>query len=438
VKFWGSLNRIFGMDLKNRHFQNGAGKEMSKQWLASALIFGLLATTACSGKEPVAAPAAVETKKVEVAQVKREKAERVSELSGTLLPYEEALVSFEVAGRVVELNRNEGDNVKAGDVLARLDSSDYSLQYARANTSVEQTGATLEKVNNGAREQELIQAKLVVDKATIGYQKAQEDFKRKEALFKQNAISQVEFDNAKDQLDLAQKDLLNAQQAYSLVVQGARSEDRQLNRASYDQAVISKQMAALTLSKTQLRSPISGTIIAKLSSTGSLVGVGTPIYRVGNIDTLKVVLPVPDRDIAFWKEGEIIQVDLYGQKREAKVVKIYPATNQSTGTIGVEVSVPNPKHDWFAGQVVKATKTIQGKAGIFVPIEAVISRGQDNAHVFLFAGGKAVKTPVTIGEISDNKLEILSGLKEGDQLIVKGVDRLFDGDAIELAGGNKQ
>ncbi|MFY0546066.1 efflux RND transporter periplasmic adaptor subunit [Brevibacillus sp. H7] len=409
---------------------------MNKKWLASALVLGLLATTACSNKEPAAA-SAVETKKVEVAQVKREQAVSVSELSGTLLPYEEALISFEVAGRVVELNSNEGDNVKAGDVLARLDSSDYSLQYARANTSVEQTSAQMEKVNNGARQQELIQAKLLVDKATIGFQKAQEDFKRKEALFKQNAISQVEFDNAKDQLDLAQKDLLNAQQAYSLTVQGARSEDRQLNRASYDQAVISKEMAALTLAKTQLRSPISGTIISKLSSAGSLVGVGTPVYRVGNIDTLKVVLPVPDRDIASWKEGETVSLELYGQKREGKVVKIYPATNLSTGTIGVEVNISNPKHDWFAGQVVKATKTIQGKAGIYVPIEAVISRGQANAHVFLSVGGKAVKTPVTVGAIINNKLEIQSGLKEGDQLIVKGVDRLFDGDAIEHAGGTQ-
>ncbi len=411
---------------------------MDKKWLASALIFGLLATTACSSKEEPAAATAVETKKVEVAQVKREQAARISELSGTLLPYEEALVSFEVGGRIVELNRNEGDNVKAGDVLARLDSSDYSLQYARANTSVEQTGATMEKVNNGARQQELVQAKLIVEKATIGFQNARDDFKRKEALFKQNAISQVEFDHAKDQLELARKDLLNAQQAYSLTVQGARSEDRQLNQATHEQAVISKQMAALTLAKTQLRSPISGTIISKLSSTGSLVGVGTPVYRVGNIDTLKVVLPVPDRDISFWKEGETVTVDLYGQKREGKVVKIYPATNQSTGTIGVEVNIPNPKHDWFAGQVVKATKTVQGKAGIYVPVEAVISRGQTNTHVFLSVGGKAVKTPVTVGELSDNKLEIRSGLKEGDQLIVKGVDRLFDGDAIEHAGGNKQ
>ncbi|MCK9927315.1 biotin/lipoyl-binding protein, partial [Frankia sp. Mgl5] len=85
--------------------------------------------------------------------------------SGTLQPNEEAQVSFEVAGRVVELNRNEGDQVKQGEIIGRIDSSDYSLQLAKANTSVEQTGANLQKVNNGAREQERIQAKALQDKA---------------------------------------------------------------------------------------------------------------------------------------------------------------------------------------------------------------------------------------------------------------------------------
>jgi multidrug efflux pump subunit AcrA (membrane-fusion protein) len=131
-------------------------------------------------------------------------------------------------------------------------------------------------------------------------------------------------------------------------------------------------------------------------------------------------------------------MELYGQTRNGKVVKIYPATNQGTGTIGVEVHIGNPRHDWFAGQVVKARKTIQGKEGIYVPVEAVISRGQGDAHVFLNVGGKAVKTAVSIGEINGNRLEIVSGLKEGDKLIVKGVDRLFDGDPIEAAGGQSQ
>lgn len=410
---------------------------MKNKWLVTALMVTILATTACSTQEQTAAPVK-EVKHVVMEAVKAEQAVQVSELSGTLEPSAEALVAFEVGGRVVELNRNEGDNVKAGDVLARVNAQDYSLQVASTSAVVQQTAASLNKLNNGAREQEITQARLIVEKATIANQKAQDDFKRIEKLYQEKAISKSEYENAQNGLALAQKDLLNAKQSYSLVTQGARAEDKDMSRASYNQAVIAQEVAASTLAKTQLRAPINGTIIAKLSSTGTMVSAGTPVYQVGNIDTLKVVLPVPDREISAWKEGETIPLDLYGQKRDGKVVKIFPATNQSTGTIGVEVQLANPKHDWFAGQVVKAIKTVKGQTGIYVPVEAVISRGHDDAHVFVNLGGKAVKTAVTIGQITNDKLEIQSGLKEGDQLIVKGVDRLFDGDPIEAAGGTKQ
>ncbi|MGN7469199.1 efflux RND transporter periplasmic adaptor subunit [Brevibacillus sp. SAFN-007a] len=409
---------------------------MRRKWLVSVMMLGWLATTACSEQQPAATPEK-EVKPVVVAAVKKEQAVAVSELSGTLEPLEEVVVSFEVGGQLVEMAKAEGDKVKAGDVLARLNAQDYALQVASSDAAVQQSAANLSKVNNGAREQEITQARLQVEKATVALQKMQHDFKRIEQLYQQKAISQSEFETAQNGLTLAQKDWENAQQAYSLVTQGARAEDRELSRATYNQAVIAKQSAASTLAKTQLRSPIHGTIIAKLTSTGNLVGSGTPIYRVGNIDTLKVVLPVPDREISAWKEGETVSLDLYGQKRDGKVTKIHPATNRSTGTIGVEVQVANAAHDWFAGQVVKATKTIKGQVGIFVPVEAVISRGKDDAHVFVDAGGKAVKTKVEIGQLLHDKLEIKSGLKEGDQLIVKGVDRLFDGDPIEAAGGNQ-
>lgn len=409
---------------------------MKKKWLVSAVMISLLATSACSEKEQAQAPVK-EGKQVVWEKVEREQATFVSELSGTLQPLEDAVASFEVGGRLVELNRKEGDSVKAGDVLARVDAQDYSLQVASSNASVQQTAAALRKVNNGAREQEVVQARLVLEKATAAYQKVRDDFKRIEALYRENAISQSEYESARNGLTIAEKDLQNAQQTFSLVAQGARAEDKDLSRASYNQAVVAKELAATTLAKTQLRAPISGTILAKLSSTGTLVSPGTPVYRVGNIDTLKVVLPVPDREISAWKTGEMVSLELYGQKRDAKVVKIFPATNQSTGTIGVEVQVPNPQHDWFAGQVVKATKTLKGQEGIFVPVEAVLSRGQSDAHVFVHVGDKAVKTPVTIGQITGDKLEIKSGLKVGDELIVKGADRLFDGDPIELAGGTK-
>jgi multidrug efflux pump subunit AcrA (membrane-fusion protein) len=131
----------------------------------------------------------------------------------------------------------------------------------------------------------------------------------------------------------------------------------------------------------------------------------------------------------------VITLSLYQEKREGKVVRIYPTTNQGTGTISVEVEVPNPRRDWFPGQVVNASRTAAVKEGLFVPVEAVLSRGEGQPYVFLVVGDKAVKAFVTTGEIFNNQFELLSGVKDGDQIVVKGADRLFDGDLIKQAGG---
>ncbi len=143
---------------------------------------------------------------------------------------------------------------------------------------------------------------------------------------------------------VAEKEYLLAQQSYSLVNEG----------------------------KNQLRSPLGGTVIEKLSSVGQIVGSGTPVYRVGQVNPLKVILPVPDSEISTWKKGNAVTLILHNQNREGRVTRILPTTNQGTGTIGVEVTVDNSQRDWFPGQVVKARRTVETREGIFVPVQAVL------------------------------------------------------------------
>lgn len=346
-------------------------------FFAAALI--LLTLAACGGKQDK--ETRLETKLVDIASVRHQTVALLTELSAALEPVEESSASFEVAGRILEMTCGEGDHVEAGDILARLDATEYSLQVSQAGSAL--------------------------DKAQVAYQQAKDDFNRVEQMFNQKAIAQVDFENAQNRFAIAERDYLQARQAYGLL-----SPDKSL-----------------------LKSPIRGTVIAKLSTVGQLAGAGTPIYRVGRIDPLKVLLPVPDRDILSWHVGDVITVSLYQEKREGKVTRIYPTTNQGTGTISVEVEVPNTRRDWFPGQIVKASRAAVMKEGLFVPVEAVLSRGEANPYVFLAVGDKAVKTSVTTGELINNQLEILSGVKDGDQVVVKGADRLFDGDSIKQAGG---
>jgi multidrug efflux pump subunit AcrA (membrane-fusion protein) len=438
--------------------------------IALVMTAALAALTGCGSSttgERTAASAAKEKKIVEVSTVHSESGTEYSRLSGTLQSSEETLASFEVGGRIVSTEAAIGDKVSQGTFLASLDRSDYQLQTQKASSaidsanaalqsagaSIQSAQATIDEAANGAREQERAQAKLAVDRSNDAYQKTESDGKRAEALYRQGAIAQKDYDDAIYRTSNAKKDLENAREAYSLVMEGTRPEKRRAVQAALvqaqaaqqqaqtgrDQAVLSSAQAQLTLSKTSLTSKISGVIVDKQASVGQLISPGAPVYRIAAIDPLKALLPVPDSEINNWHIGDNVTLALYGKSRSAKVSKIYPSANSDTGTINVEVHIPNPAGDWHAGQVVFAERKLKETKGIFIPVEAVISTGS-RPYVFINNKGKAVQTPVTIGTLLNNKLEITSGLYDGASVVTKGADRLFNGDAIDarLSGGTQK
>lgn len=354
-------------------------------WLAISLVLAILIVTFTlkiknkpSGQTE---PAEAKAKLVVVETVTRDKAQRLSEISATLEADNETLLSFEVPGQIVDLPYKEGDRVKSGTVLARVNATEFSLQVAQADAGL--------------------------NKARVGYQQAQQDFDRIEQLYREGVVAQSDYEKARDGLQVAEEDYLQAQQSADLLEQD----------------------------KTSLIAPIDGTILVKYVTRGQITSAGSPVYSIGRLDPLKAVLPIPDNEIANWHQGDKVQLTLYGAEREGRVSRIYPSTNSGTGTVGVEVTVANLKQDWLPGQVVMANRP-ETREGLYVPVSAVINRGEDKPYVFLAIAGKAVKRSVTIGELFGDNLEITSGLTAGDRIVVKGADQLFEGDAIEDPGGN--
>lgn len=394
-----------------------------------------IAIVACDKKSD---KTSAELKEVETATVKKEKISNLSELSGTLSSKDEVTISFETGGRIISLNKKEGDPIKIGDILAALDDRDYLERVRQATAGVQQAEASLNQVTNGARPQELEQAKASVESLTAVYEKAASDLQRAETLYKSGYISKSDYENVQNQGTTSKNNLESAKQSYSMALEGARQEQKDQAVASYALALSSKEQASLVLEKTVLKSSIDGIIIEKYPSQGQLIGSGSPVYKIGNIDTLKAIFPVPDHEINLWKVEDKVNLTLYKTSREGVVTNIFPSTNQGTGTISVEVNIPNPNHDWIPGQVVDCLHNAEGTEGLFVPVEAVINTGNGKPYVFLAEGNKAKKFEVTIGTISNNKLEITSGLKEGDTLISKGADRLFNNDPIKIIGGDKK
>ncbi|MDP4098611.1 efflux RND transporter periplasmic adaptor subunit [Paenibacillus sp. P96] len=464
-------------------------------FLLPALLAIAIATVGCSAEQP-ASDAAVEANGtfVDTMVVKQEPLNTVYDLSGTLQAYEERALSFENGGRVTAASPAAGAAVSQGSILAQLDQSNYRLQLAQAEAAiqemqaavanaeagirsassslasaeaqVESAQANVRKVNKGARKQEKAQAQAAVDKAQSAYEKIKADADRIRQLYEAGAASASDYENAQLQLISAEKDLETARDSLSLLLEGATPEDtdtaeaalkeavagksaaeaaqlqarssKEQAEASYEKAKVAKEQAELALSRTTLSVPFDGVVLEKLIEPGELVASGQTIYRIGSIDQLKVLLPVPDSEIQEWKKGQKVSISLYGQTRTASVSAIYAATNANTGTINAEVVIPNPAHDWMPGQVVKAARGLSSKQGLLVPVEAVIQTG-DQPYVFREVDGKAVKTTVELGgQMTGNKLQIISGLNEGDHVVTKGGSSLFNGDTLQPTGGDNE
>lgn len=415
---------------------------MALKKICTLIMIGIICIvpTACSkASDKVDKKIAIQAQGVHVETVKSESINNLSELSGTLQPLDSVTVSFEAGGTINSVNVQEGSNVKSGDSLAAIDDKSYQLQLEQAKLSIEQASANLNQTLKGARGQQIAEVNLKLQQAETLYDQALKEFQRNEALYNSGVITLSDYEKVKNAMTLAEKDRDAAEQAYSLVAEGATEEQKQQADSVYKQALSAKAQAELMLSKTSLKSPIDGVVISKYVSQGQLVGSGTPAYKIGKLDKLKVTLPVPDYEIGSWKMGDNVSINLYQQARAGQVTRIFSITNENSGTINVEVTINNEKYDWYPGQVVICSHKTEAGKSIFIPKSSVINKGGEAPYVFtLNNGNKVTKTNVKIGELKDNKLQITEGLQEGVKVVIEGADRLLDGEQVNELGSDKK
>lgn len=470
-------------DIKEIEFIQERVEVVHRRGIATMLfILFSVAAVACSNTE-IQGNEEEQTKQgrvVGVATISKKPLRTNYTLSGTLEPVREMSAAFEVPGRIVETNVQIGDVVKKGDVLAKLDTHQYRLRLDEAiqgvgqtkaamdsaeasihasNAKVKSAEANLSEIKKGARKQQRERIESDLTLARASYEKAQLDAERSQRLYEQGLVSKSENENAQLELTNAKKAVKDAESTVSEMQEGATKEQIQAASgvldeaisgklasvaakkqavAAYNAALATKQQAELTLSKTTLISRFEGVVLAKGFNSGELTSEGQSIYTLGNVDELKVLLPLPDSEAKQWKKGTIVDVSLYDQATKGVVMKVYPLTNASTGTINGEIIIKNRQLGWAPGQVVKVGLHQSDRDVILVPVEAVISDG-DKPYVYKVKKGKAVKTFVQLGgRMANNQLEISGGLKEGEQIVTKGADMLFDGNGIQAAEGAVQ
>jgi membrane fusion protein (multidrug efflux system) len=306
---------------------------------------------------------------VEVARAESTPSESAIRSVGTLMSDESVTVSAEQTGRIVDIRFQEGQKVEAGDILVKLDDSLLQAELADARS------------------------RLVL---------AEGNLRRATTLSKTGAGTERASDEAK---------------------------------AAHETARAALELAQVRLSKTEIRAPFSGTVGLRLQSVGAFVQPGQAMVNLEKIDVLKLDFKVPELFLAQIRPGQSVEIAVDAIPDRTFTGEIYainPLVDVNGRALSIRARLANK--DGLLRPGLFARVGIRRHAGervVIVPEGAIVPRGSGPV-VFRVQNGKALETPVRLGERRSGAVEIVSGVGPEDTVVTAGHARLRDGASVEV------
>ena len=386
---------------------------------------GLLAITVAScGKKPEAAAERLPVVKgARVDRVSMSPVEDYYEATGTVRSKTTTVLSSKIMGTVISLRAREGDKVSAGQALIEIDNRDAIAQLQKADAGLRQAQEGLAEV-----EQSINAAKSAQSAAEANRRLADSTYARYRALLERKSVSPQEFDEAKAKQEMADAEARRA--ADTLKMLAAR---RQQALARIDQAKAEVANAQVFVSYARIISPISGVVVAKHTEVGSTAAPGAPLLTIEDSSRYRLEVAVEESQLGKIRMGQRarVRIDALGaDDLEGAVSEVTPAADPMSRSYTVKIDLP-ARQDLLSGLYGKALFTSGRKQAIVIPHKAVTHRGQlagvfvvDDAGV---ARLRLIKTGKTYGE----NVEALSGLNDGERVVVDGVADVKDGVRIQ-------
>lgn len=218
-------------------------------------------------------------------------------------------------------------------------------------------------------------------------------------------------------------------------------EEGGLSQSDYDAAEMALKVSRSTLSNlkdnTILRSPITGVVTARNYDRGDMYAMAAPIYTIQQIVPVKLLIAVSESDYSRIKKGDRVSITadaVPGLEFTGNVSRIYPTIDAASHTVNVEVRVPNQDKALRPGMYAKASVSFGVNNSIVIPDMAVTKQqGSGQKIVFVVDNdGIAQQRFVTVGRHFDSRYEILDGIAEGEQVVVKGNSSLRGGEKVEV------
>jgi multidrug efflux pump subunit AcrA (membrane-fusion protein) len=325
-----------------------------------------------------------------------------------------------------------------------LENDVQRLQMEQARAAWEAAQAQYRKASQGAREEELDNARASLAQSERDLSVARANLERQRSLFQSGSLSQAQLENAENAVSSAETQVENARRSLRLLETGTRDEDLSAARAQADQARKQYELAQLQLDHAQIRSPVAGRVVNLLAEEGNTVGPQSPVAVVVNDALMYARFTVPERNYGRLadREGEIearIAALAYRDMEPAAGVltTVSRVIDPESRTFSAEAAVENASGRLRPGMYVEVSVILSRReSAVVVPPAAVVTRDGQPVVFVAHTDDTARRVPVTTGLRGDGYVEITSGLLGSETIVVEGNAFLEDGQRIRAISGN--
>ena len=365
-----------------------------------------------------------QTEQLETSQVKLGSIKKTVEETGTVFSKRVNTFYSDMSQRVDILNVSVGDKVKKGDVILVYENN-YDLEIERANKQIEAITASYNESVKGADFQEISNLKLNISTIETNLGFARSNLEKVETLYENKAVSQVEYDEAKNNVAVLENQLQEANNNYSLMIQGVSSNVKKQYEAQIDEVVIQKQILEKNMEQSSIRAEFDGVITELNVHQGSMTQAGVPVVEIQDDLSLGIYVEVLAEDAMEVVKGMTFNViDDDEIIKEISISRIYPKAQAKISDLGVEQKRVRIEADldditYKLGSEVDVEIVLQEKDNVLLVDKDAVYEKENIKYVTVVSGKNEIETEITTGLEDDSNVEILSGLSENDVVLIE-------------------
>jgi membrane fusion protein, multidrug efflux system len=343
------------------------------------------------------------------------------EAVGTVRSKTTTVISARTTGHVTRVLVSEGDRIRVGQVLVEIDSRDAAVQIRHAEAGESEAQASLMVLA-----QEITAAESGRAAAEANRKLAASTLERYRTLHERRSVSDQEFDEVQAKLSAATSEVERA----TAMVESAKAKRNQV-LARIEQAAAEKDGAELSMDYSHVVSPVSGVVIARSVETGIIASPGVPLLSIEDDTAYRLEAQVPDSMIRTIRKGDAVHIELDVANRagsQGRIAEIVPAADSSTRSTIVKIDLPaNASATTLRSGIFGRAFFAAGERSVIsVPREFVVTRGQLTS-IYVLDGKIIRQRLIRIGKALGDRVEVLSGLENGDLLVVEPREKLTDG-----------